>query len=201
MTIYYCVLQATALDKLTSSFDIINLCILICQHIFTHYDDVLLHQNILAKMELRMWFTILMQYFRLLKQFSTDNNGHTINYPVQIRFINVRFSPDINAPVYEQSFDLNSLHDVPVRITLALMGRLISESLTSLEPYMTNMPEAMHKACFTTLAALPDSVSRVITKNIDIYGNDVDTISSSIAFTVLVKAQFCDDKQERVFLN
>jgi len=199
MTIYYYLLQATALDRLTSSFDIINLCILICQHIFTHYDDVLLHRNILAKIELRMQFAVLMQYFKLLKQFSTDNNGYTANHPVQIRFINARFCPGIGAPAYDQSFNLNSLHNVPTRVTLALMERLINESLTSLEPYMSNMPEVMYRACFETIAALPASVSKVITESIDICGESIDT--TSMEFTVLVKAQFCDNKQERVFLN
>lgn len=193
MTVYYCLLQAASLDGLPSSFDIINLCIYMCKHIFEHCDREVLVHNLPAKIELRTLFGVLMGSFKLLKQFSINNDGLTINHYIHIRFLNARFSPGVDTPNYNQSFDLHSLHDVPVRIILAILDKLIKESLTSIRPYILDMPPVIYNDCFNTLVNVPANVTKVATRHLNISEDDVNTISTSTAFTVMVKALFYEE--------
>jgi len=201
MTIYYCTIKSTSLSNFASSAKIINLCIYLCKHIYAHLYNEIATDDVMSQVKLKQHFEILKENFKILKNNATDASILRVEYPVKVTFLHTRFFASRNVLSYAQSFNLNKLSGVPIRVLLSLLIKLITESLTSLKPYLLCMPDQERQACYEILTTLPVDTSEVVTKHLDVYAGDVIKVAMSLAFITQIKVSFCDNRTEKVDLN
>jgi len=200
MTIYYCTLRSDTLSKFASSAKIIQLCVHICRYFYIHLHNKALAADITSQLEIKRQFDILRNTFKKLRCHTNDDSILRIIHQVKVTFMYAKFAHR-NEIKYVQCFSLKKLDNIPVRIMLALAMKMINDSLICLKPYLTNMPELERQACYQTLTAVPIDISNVVTKFLDIYEGDVSKVATSPAFVIQLKAEFCDNREDRVDLT
>jgi len=200
MTIFHLEVKATALDGLASSRRITNLCIHLCEIIFSYLHDAILFDNPAAQSEIRMQFTILKWYFRILNESACDFI-ESMESLILVNYISVNYGTSHDPQVYTQRINLDALHTVPVKILLCLITKLITESLVSLQPFILFMNDRTYLACHDTLQAMPKSLSSIVLRHLDIGGTDVSLIAKSEFFTATVNVEFCDFRKEVILLD
>jgi len=173
----------------------------LCKHIYVHLYNEIAEDDVSTLIKLKQHFEILKDNFKILKNNANDASILRIVYPVKVTFLHTRFFASRNVLSYAQSFNLDNLSGVPIRVLLSLLIKLISESLTSLKPYLSSMPDHERQACYQTLTTLPVDTSEVVTKHLDVYAGDVIKVATSPAFITQIKVNFCDNRTEKLDLN
>lgn len=133
MTIYNLRLSPGNLNGFPSVQYVIRLCHRICRHILLYLLD--LAENDGQKQEgLCTQLTALEWNLSAMQQAALDQTG--ADYAIDVRIVRVCQQATRTVPKYEKVFTLETLNEVPVRVLIQLMARLIADSLMCILPQL-----------------------------------------------------------------
>jgi len=198
MTIYVIEMNPETVEKLPSPHHILDMCSVICAHIFEYLYTLIPWYDQSTLEDVRCHHALLSWKLGMLRTAAAC--PATLLYPIRVHYIHVSKRANKYTPYLDQVLTLDKLYKVYPEVLLELLTKLLQCTVDSLALNVQPTTAPNMRACLSTLNLVPTKLSSTLAKYLKNKSSNYKACKKATSFKAKIRIEFSDNAANTNYL-